>query len=203
MTSPHRRFEWFYGLEENYVYPTISIVEGTDRKEISRILGGNGIASEEMTVSQAGQKMTRDDDAIGLGEDSGLVFTVEALSSVLAVPGVLRDISRNGRCVSTRFSIEGVSSFHYAVRGELVAYEFDVEDVVLPLQNSDPRWNAAWSESPADFDDDEIAYGVQLLALTERIMGLAPQESWFSNQLETIFIPASFRSENEAYWDIP
>ncbi|GGN90580.1 hypothetical protein GCM10011579_086580 [Streptomyces albiflavescens] len=203
MTRSDRRFDWFYGLEEDYLYPTISVIEGSDHKEVMRILGVGGAEPEAMTAREALENVTRNVELVGLGEDCGLIFTVEAIGSTLAVPGVLRDISRDGRCVSVSFSSEGVHSFHYAVNGELVSYEFDAEETVTPLRPGDPRWNPVWSEVPNGVDDEEVDRGVHLLALVEQIMGLAPKEQWLSERLQTLCIPSSVRFQNTPAWDIP
>ncbi|MDX3418980.1 hypothetical protein PV661_32745 [Streptomyces sp. MD20-1-1] len=196
-------FGWFFRLEEDGIYPTISVIEGADRERVMQILAGEDAEWEGMSVKEAVDKVARDVDVIGLGEDSGLVFTIEAISSTLAVPGVLREISQNGRCVSAAFSSEGVCSFHYAVRGELIAYEFDAGYPVWPLTAGDDRWDATWSESTTDFDESEIVQGVHLLSLIGQVMGIAPQASWFKRQLWTIKIPSSVRFEGSPAWNIP
>ncbi|MFD3896023.1 hypothetical protein ACPCC3_33530 [Streptomyces cellulosae] len=196
-------FGWFFRLEEDGIYPTISVIEGVDREEVIQILAGEDAERERMSVKEAIDEVTRDVDVIGLGEDSGLVFTIEAISSTLAVPGVLREISQNGRCVSATFSSEGVCSFHYAVRGELVAYEFDAGYPVWPLIARDDRWDVTWSEATAEFDENEIVQGVHLLSLIGQVMGIAPQASWFKHQLWTIKIPCSVQFEGSPAWNIP
>ncbi|MFI9599963.1 hypothetical protein ACIHCX_08780 [Streptomyces sp. NPDC052043] len=197
------RFEWFYGLEQDYLYPTISVIEGPVREEVMRVLGVQGNESERLNAREALESVTRDVELIGLGEDSGLLFTVESNGSTLAVPGVLRKISRKGRCVSVSFSSEGVHSFHYAVNGELVAYEFDAQDAMAPLRVADPRWNLGWSEVPAGFGGEDMRRGVHLLALVEQITGLASKECWLRERLQMLSVASSIRFQDTPAWDIP
>lgn len=197
------RFDWFLGLEEDYISPTFSLIEGMGKDEVIRRLGGEISHPEFMSARESVSRVTRDTDLIGLGDDGGFVFTVEAITSTLSVPGVLRDLSQGGRCLSVSFSVEGTNAFHYAVEGDLVVYDEDVEEVVDPIRANDPRWNRSWCDALTDVNSSDRHSGLHLLLLTEEVMGLTAKESWISDRLRTVQVPNSIRFANTAAWDIP
>jgi hypothetical protein len=197
------RFDWFYGLEDDYISPTFSLIEGADQGEVIHRLGGEIADLELMSAKESVDRVTQETDLIGLGEDGGFTFTVEAISSTLSVPGVLRDLSRGGRCLSVAFSVEGTNAFHYAVGGDLVVYVEDVEQTVNPLRAGDPRWNPSWCDVLADFDSSSQHSGVHLLVLMEQVMGLTAKASWANERLKTLRVPNSIRFADTPAWDIP
>lgn len=196
-----RRSDWLAEMEDKYLSPTFSLIEGTDLREVISYLQGDGRGVEMMSAEEAVSRVESDIDLVGLGKVREFVFTVESIGLNLAVPAVLRSLSKKGRCLSLTLSNEGVNSFRYAVGGDLVAYEQDVTETISPLRVNDERWNPSWSESLAKFKGAKDS-GEHLLMLTERVTGVALDASWTSEPLATIRVPSSRFLEDPKAWNI-
>lgn len=190
-------FSWISELEEDYIVPTISLIEGVDRDEVIRRLGGDLAATRSLTALEA-VELADDAEFVGVGHMGNITYTIESIGYVTAVPGVVRDLSRGGRCFSVRFDVNGADSVHYAVDGDLVVYE-EHDGPVNSLRADDPRWPASWRDGPLDA---EGRWGASILALAEKVMGVPVQRSWFSEPLMTVELPSAARYAGTSYWDI-
>ncbi len=191
-------FSWISELEEDYIVPTISLIEGVDRDEVIRRLGGDPVATRSLTALEA-VELADDSEFVGVGQVGSTAYTIESVGYVAAVPGVVRDLSRGGRCFSVRFDVNGADSVHYAVDGDLVVYE-EHDGPVNSLRADDPRWRTSWCDGLLDA---EGRWGVNILALAEKVMGVTVQRSWFSEPLMTVELPSAARYAGTSYWDIP
>lgn len=199
MTGNGGRFSWISELEEDYIVPTISLIEGVDRGEVIRRLGGDPAVTRSLTVLEAVELDADDSEFVGVGRMGNITYTIESIGYVAAVPGVVRDLSRGGRCFSVRFDVNGADSVHYAVDGDLVVYE-EHYGVVNSLRPDDPRWEASWCDG---LFDAEGRWGSNILTLAERVMGVPVQRSWFSQPLMTVELPSASRYVDTSHWDVP
>ncbi|MBA4861339.1 hypothetical protein H1V43_08040 [Streptomyces sp. PSKA54] len=193
------RFSWIAELEEDYIVPTISLIEGADREEVIRRLGGDPAVTRSLTALEAVELDVDDSEFVGVGRTGNITYTMESIGYVAAVPGVVRDLSRGGRCFSVRFDVNGADSVHYAVDGDLVVYE-EHDGVVNSLRSDDPRWDTSWCDGLLDA---EGRWGSNILALAERVMGVSVQRSWFKESLMTAELPSASRYAGTSHWDIP
>ncbi|NEC25830.1 hypothetical protein G3I20_04415 [Streptomyces sp. SID8111] len=196
------RSAWLAEMEEKYLSPTFALIEGASLREVIDYLRCGTERVEMMSAEEAVTRIEHGVDLVGLGSVREFVFAVEAIGMTFAVPAVLRDLSKEGRCLSLTLGNEGVNSLRYAVGGDVVAYEQDAMDVIAPLRPNDERWNPLWNEALAGFRREQ-ATGEHLLMLTEKITGVAPEASWISEPLATVRVPSSRFSENPAAWDDP
>ncbi|MFF2012944.1 DUF6461 domain-containing protein [Streptomyces sp. NPDC058195] len=199
------RFAWIDELEEDYLLPTVAVVAGVGRDEVIRRLRGAPESGRRLTVRQAADetaRVDRDVDLVGIGMFGDLVFVVESAGYTTAIPGVLRDLSRGGRCFSVQIDINGGDTVHYAVDGELVVYE-EHYGPVHPLRAGDPRWDAEWCQGLIDTSDETELWGVKIFALMERVMGAAVHPSWFTEPLDTFAVPVASGYANTPAWNMP
>ncbi|MFV0134048.1 DUF6461 domain-containing protein [Streptomyces sp. HMX87] len=192
------QYSWISELEEKYVVPTISLIQGVECDEVIRRLGGDPAAVRSLTAVEA-VELADDSELVGVGQTGNTVYTIESVGYVAAVPGVVRDLSRGGRCFSVRFDVNGADSVHYAVDGDLVVYE-EHDGPVNPLRPDDPRWRTSWCDGLLD---SEGRWGPNILALAEKVMGVPVQGSWFSEPLMTVELPSASSYVGTPYWDIP
>ncbi|MEZ0096066.1 DUF6461 domain-containing protein [Streptacidiphilus sp. EB129] len=197
------RFAWVDELEEDYILPTVSLVEGVAEDEVIRRLGGLPASARPMTVLQALDRAdeSRGTGLIGVGTLGDLVFTVEG-SYTTAVPGILRDLSRGGRAFSVSIDVNGGDRLGYAVDGDLVVFE-EHWGPINALREGDPRWDPGWCRSLIDVEDETEIWGVKIFALMERVMGGAVQPHWFTDPLRTVEVPAASRYANTSAWEVP
>ncbi|MFE7243643.1 DUF6461 domain-containing protein [Streptomyces sp. NPDC057580] len=203
--AAEERFAWIDELEEDYILPTVALVAGVGRDEVIRRLHGDPEAGRLLTARQAADETVRadrDEDLVGVGTVGDLVFVLEASGYTTAIPGVLRDLSRGGRCFSVQIDINGGDSVHYAVDGELVVFE-EHWGQVNPLRAGDPRWDAEWCRGLIDVDDETEIWGVKIFALMERVMGTTVHPSWFTEPLDTFAIPPASSYADTPAWDVP
>ncbi|MFJ8443394.1 hypothetical protein [Kitasatospora griseola] len=139
---------------------------------------------------------------VGVGTVGDVVFAVEFVGSTGAVPGVLRDLSRGGRCFGLKFGISGGDWVHYAVDGDLVVYE-EPWGPVNPLQKGDARWDATWCADLIDVTDPTESWGLKLFLLAEHVMNVTVERSWFVQPLRTAELPDLAAVRNTSAWDIP
>lgn len=198
MAGVDGELSWISELEEDYIVPTISLIEGVDRGEVIRRLGGDPAVTRNLTAPEAAE-LADDSEFVGVGQTGNFCYTIESVGYVAAVPGVVRDLSRGGRCFSVRFDVNGADSVHYAVDGDLVVYE-EHDGTVHSLRADDPRWRTSWCDGLLDA---EGRWGANILALAERVMGVAVRRSWFSEPLTTVELPSAARYGGTSYWDIP
>ncbi|MFD4259280.1 DUF6461 domain-containing protein [Streptomyces sp. NPDC058534] len=198
MTGAGGEFSWIFELEEDYIVPTISLIEAVDRDDVIRRLGGDLAATRSLTALEA-LELADDSEFAGVGQTGNIAYTIESIGYVAAVPGALRDLSRGGRCFSVRFDVNGADSVHYAVDGDLVVYE-EYDGSVNALRADDPRWRASWCDGLLDA---EGLWGANILALAEKVMGTSVRRSWFSEPLMTVELPSATRYVGTPYWDIP
>ncbi|MER7849355.1 DUF6461 domain-containing protein [Kitasatospora sp. NPDC096077] len=200
-----KRFAWVDELEEDYILPTVAVIAGVGRDEVIRRLHGDPETGRLLTARQAADETARtdrDEDLVGIGMVGDLVFVVEAGGYTTAIPGVLRDLSRGGRCFSVQIDINGGDTVHYAVDGELVVHE-EHHGPVNPLRAGDPRWDAEWCQGLIDVSDETEIWGVKIFALMERVTGAAVHPSWFTEPLDTFAVPPAFGYANTPAWDMP
>ncbi|MFB7651476.1 MULTISPECIES: DUF6461 domain-containing protein [unclassified Streptomyces] len=198
MAGTGGEFSWIFELEEDYIVPTISLIEAVDRDDVIRRLGGDSAATRSLTALEA-LELADDSEFVGVGQTGSIAYTIESIGYVAAVPGVVRDLSRGGRCFSVRFDVNGADSVHYAVDGDLVVYE-EYDGPVNALRADDPRWRVSWCDGLLDA---EGRWGAKILALAERVMGIPVRRSWFSEPLMTVALPSASRYVGTSYWDIP
>ncbi|GAA1234219.1 hypothetical protein GCM10009665_25600 [Kitasatospora nipponensis] len=197
------RFDWID--EEEGFYPVLTLVEGVAEDEVIRRFGGDPrsarlLVADEIYDLQPGHQGHR--GHVSVGTVGGVVFALEVVGSTGAVPGVLRDMSRGGRCFGLLLGINGDDSVQYAVDGDLVVHE-EPYGPVTPLREGDVRWNPAWCTGLVDVEDSTEFWGPKLFLLAERVMGVTIERSWFSRPLRTAEIPYSGIFMNTPAWDIP
>ncbi|PJN28109.1 DUF6461 domain-containing protein [Kitasatospora sp. CB02891] len=197
------RFDWID--EEEGFYPVLTLVEGTAEDEVIRRFGGDPgtarlLVADEIYDLQPSRPGHR--GHVGVGTVGRVVFALEVVGSTGAVPGVLRDLSRGGRCFGILLGINGDDRVHYAVDGDLVVHE-EPHGPVTPLREGDARWNPAWCTGLIDVEDPTEFWGPKLFLLAERVMGVTIERSWFSQPLRTAEIPYSAIFMNTPAWDIP
>jgi hypothetical protein len=139
---------------------------------------------------------------VGVGTVGGVVYALETVGSTGAVPGVLRDLSRGGRCLGLMLDINGGDTVHYAVDGDLIVYE-EPYGLVTPLRDSDARWEPAWCAGLIDVTDPTEIWGPKLFLLAERLMGVTIERSWFTQPRRTAEAADPAASMNTPAWDIP
>jgi hypothetical protein len=198
MAGDGEKFSWISELEEEYIVPTISLIEGVESDDVIRRLGGDPAATRSLTAAEA-LELADDSEFVGVGQVGNIAYTIESIGYVAAVPGVVRDLSRGGRCFSVRFDVNGADSVHYAVDGDLVVYE-EHDGPVNSLRADDPRWRTSWCDGLLDA---EGRWGANILALAEKVMGVPIQQSWFIEPLRTVELPPVSRYVDTPYWDIP
>lgn len=204
MATSEQRFAWIDDLEEDYILPTVTVVEGVGRAEVVRRLGGDPRAGRWMTARQMVDEALRERsaDLVGVVTVGGLVCMVEVASSVGAVPEVVSALSRGGRCFGVWVDINGGDTVHYAVDGELVVFE-EHSGPIRPLQAGDPRWDPRLCRGLIDVEDETAIWGVKIFALMERVMGVTVQPIWFTEPLETFAVPPASGQAGTAAWDVP
>ncbi|WP_053640281.1 MULTISPECIES: DUF6461 domain-containing protein [unclassified Streptomyces] len=197
------RFDWTD--EEDGFYPVLTLIEGITEDEVIRRFGGNAsatrlLASEEVHDLQPEYPDRRDHVSVGTAGD--VVFALEVVGWTGAVPGVLRDLSRAGRCFGLHLDINGGDTVHYAVDGDLVVYE-EPYGPVTPLREGDTRWDPAWCAGLIDVTDPTEVWGPKLFLLAERVMGVTIERSWFTQPLRTAEISGSAAFTDTPAWHIP
>ncbi|NBM16207.1 DUF6461 domain-containing protein [Streptomyces sp. GC420] len=200
MTGQGGDFSWVAELEQDYIVPTVCLIEGVDPDEVIRRLGADPATARSMTVRETVDLAASGErEFVGVGRTAGISCTVESIGYVTAVPGVLRDLSRGGRAFSVRFDVNGADSVHYAVDGDLVVYA-EPYGAVESLRPGDPRWDVAWSEG---LFNEEGQWGPNILALAESVMGAPVPPSLFTEPLATVELPSAARYAGTFHWDIP
>ncbi|WP_370120732.1 DUF6461 domain-containing protein [Streptacidiphilus sp. MAP12-33] len=205
ITAVEERFAWMDDLEEDYILPAIAVVAGVPQDEVIRRLHGDLGAGRRLTAKQAADETVhvgRSEDLVGVGTVGDLVFVVEASGYTTAIPGVLRDLSRGGRCFSVQIDINGGDSVHYAVDGELVVFE-EHWGPISPLRAGDPRWETEWCRGLIDVEDETEIWGMKIFALMERVMGATVHPSWFTEPLDTYAVPLASGYARTPAWAVP
>ncbi|GAA2774073.1 DUF6461 domain-containing protein [Kitasatospora cinereorecta] len=197
------RFDWID--EEEGFYPVLTLVEGITEDEVLRRFGGDPgaarlLVAEEIYDLQPQYPGRR--GHVGVGTVDNVVFALEVVGSTGAVPGVLRDLSRGGRCFGLLLGISGGDRVFYAVDGDLVVYE-EPSGPVTPLREGDARWDPSWCAGLIDITDPTEFWGPKLFLLAERVTGVTIERSWFTRPLRTAEVPDSSAYMNTAAWDIP
>lgn len=203
MEIKDNRFDWVD--EEDGFYPILTMVEGLTEDEVIRRFGGDPVATRPLTTDgiydlQPGHGGQR--HFVGVATTGCMVFALEVVGSTGATPGVLRDLSRGGRCFGILLDVNGADSVHYAIDGDLVVYE-EPYGTVSPLREGDTRWDPAWCEGLIDITDPTEFWGPKLFLLAERVMGTVIERTWFTKALRTAELPDSVRFMNTPAWDIP
>ncbi|WP_052441820.1 DUF6461 domain-containing protein [Streptacidiphilus anmyonensis] len=203
MQTHDGRFDWID--EEDGFYPVLTLIEGITEDETIQRFGGDPstarlLISEEIYELQAHRSERC--GYVGVGITGPVVFALEVVGSTGVVPGILRDLSRGGRCFGIQLGINGGDTVHYAVDGGLVVYE-EPYGPVTPLNDGDPRWNPAWCQGLIDIDDPTELWGPKLFLLAERVMNVVIERSWFTRPLRTVELPDTVGFMNTPAWDIP
>ena len=205
MADAEARFAWVDELvdelEEDYIMPTVALVEGVGEDEVIRRLGGIPDSSRPMTVLEALEFDEETRDLVGVGSMGGLVFIVENSFTTL-VPGILRELSKGGRAFSVSIDANGGDSMGYAVGGDLVVFE-EHWGPIHPLRGDDPRWDPQWCRGLINVEDETEIWGVKIFALVERVMGGTVQPHWFTHPLRTVEVPAASGYANTSAWNVP
>ncbi|MGW4894789.1 DUF6461 domain-containing protein [Kitasatospora sp. NPDC004240] len=199
------RFAWINGLEEDYIWPIVTVVSGVGRDEVVRRLRAAPGSGRPLTVRQSLDERDqpgREEDLIGVGTVGDLVFLVEGRGCTMAVPGVVRELSHGGRCFGVQIDVNGGDTVHYAVDGDLVVYE-EHYGPIEPLRPGDPRWDAEWCRGLIDVDDPTEIWGVRIFGLMERVIGATVDPSWFARPLNTFTVPPASGYANTSAWDLP
>jgi hypothetical protein len=202
--AAEERFAWVDELEHDYIVPTVALIEGIDEDEVIRRLGGDPSASRTLTVQQAVELVGddhREKGMIGVGTLNNIVHTIEGIGYVGAIPAVVRDLSRGGRCFSMLIDINGGDSIHYAVDGELVVSE-EHGGPINPLHPNDPRWDPTWCHGLIDMEDPGDIWGTRIFALAERVMGTAVLRSWFTDPLRIVEVPTGSSYGTTDAWSL-
>ncbi|GAA1091186.1 MULTISPECIES: DUF6461 domain-containing protein [Kitasatospora] len=197
------RFGWT--AEEDDFHPVLTLIEGITEDEVIRRFGGAPDAAGPLSLDEIhGRQPEYPErrDHVGVGTVGGVVFALEFVGWTGAVPGVLRDLSRGGRCFGIHLDVHGRSTVHYAVDGGLVVHE-EAYGPVTPLREGDTRWDPAWCDGLIDVTDPTEFWGPKLFLLAERVMGTTIERPWFTGPLRTAEIPNAEVFENTPAWDIP
>jgi len=197
------RFDWID--EEEGLYPVLTLVEGVSEDETIRRFGGDPAATRALVADEIyGLQPNRPGHRghVGVGTVGKVVFALEVVGSTGAVPGVLRELSRGGRCFGLLLGVNGDDRVHYAVDGDLVVYE-EAYGPVTPLREGDVRWDPGWCVGLVDVSDPAGLWCSRLFLLAERVMSVTIDRSWFSRPLRTAEIPGSATFSNSSAWDIP
>ncbi|MHA6762469.1 DUF6461 domain-containing protein [Streptacidiphilus sp. PAMC 29251] len=202
MDVQENRFAWVD--EEDGFYPIFTLVEGATEDEVIQCLGGDLRAVRPLTADEIYELQPSHGHRpfVSVGTAGGVVFALELVGSTGAVPGVLRDLSRGGRCFGLSLDINGGDRVHYAVDGHLVVYQ-EPWGAITPLRDGDSRWNPAWCEELIDVADPTESWGLELFLLAERVMGTVIEQAWFTQPLRTVDLPDAVRFSNTPHWDIP
>lgn len=204
MDVQENRFAWVD--EEDGFYPVLTFVEGATEDEVIQCLGGDLravrlLTADEIYDLQPSHGLHRHRPFVSVGTAGSVVFALELVGSTGAVPGVLRDLSRGGRCFGLLLDINGGDRVQYAVDGHLVVYQ-EPRGAITPLREGDSRWNQAWCEGLIDVADPTQSWGLDLFLLAERVMGIVIERSWFTQPLRTVELPDAIGSSNTPHWDI-
>ncbi|MEV7595855.1 DUF6461 domain-containing protein [Kitasatospora sp. NPDC089797] len=197
METHDDRFDW--ADEEDGFYPLLTLVEGIAEDEVIRRFGGDA-KSTRLLTSEEIQDLQR--DHVSVGTVDGVVFALEVAGWTGAVPGVLRGLSRGGRCFGLQCDVNGGDTVHYAVDGDLVVYE-EPYGPVKPLREGDRRWNPSWCGVLIDVTDPTELWGPKLFLLAERVMGVVIERSWFTMPLRAAELPDPMAFTDTPAWDIP
>ncbi|MFJ3706187.1 MULTISPECIES: DUF6461 domain-containing protein [Streptomyces] len=203
MDDQDDRFDWID--EEDGLYPVLTLVEGVTEEEVLRGFGGDPEATRLLAAEEIYDLQPRNldrRDHVGVGTVGDTVFALEVVGSTGAVPGVLRNLSRGGRCFGLLLGISGGDRVFYAVDGDLVVYE-EPYGPVTPLREGDARWDPFWCAGLIDVTDPTEFWGLKLFLLAERVMGVTIERSWFTRPLRTAEVPDPLAYMNTPAWDIP
>ncbi|WP_051969156.1 DUF6461 domain-containing protein [Kitasatospora azatica] len=196
------RFDWVD--EEDGFYPILTLIEGVAEDEVIKRFGGDLEAARLLTADEIYDLQPRHGHSpfVSVGTANGVLFALEVVGSTGAVPRVLRDLSRGGRCFGLLLDVNGGDRVHYAVDGDLVVYQ-EPRGTLTPLRAGDSRWSPAWYEGLSDATDPAALCGSKLFLLTERVMQTVIEPAWFTQPLRTVELPDTIRFINTPAWDIP
>ena len=184
------RFAWVD--EEEGFYPVLNLVRGCDEDEVLRRFGADPSAARMLTLDDIyalqPESYREHRYFVAVGTVGQVVFTLEVVGYTGEIPETMRRLSVGGRCFGVSIVVSGGDNVRYAVDGELVVYE-EPWGPIKPLRTADPRWNPNWGQGLLPTDDPDETWGLEKLALAERVMQTRIEEEWIRGPLRTVELP--------------
>ena len=198
------RFAWVD--EEEGFYPVLNLVRGCDEDEVLHRFGADPSAARMLTLNDIyalqPENYREHRYFVSVGTVGPVVFTLEVVGSTGDIPETMRRLSVGGRCFGVSIALSGGDNVRYAVDGELVVYE-EPWGPVKPLRAGDARWDPNWCEELLATDDPDEIWGLEKLALAERVMQTRIEEEWIRGPLRTVELPDPICDpQSEQLWRI-
>lgn len=186
-----KRFAWVD--DEDGFYPVLNLVQGCDEDEVLRRFGADPAAARMLTVDDVyalqPESYLEHRHFVGVGTVGNVVFSLEVVGYTGQIPETMRRLSEGGRCFGIAIAVSGGDNVRYAVDGELVVYE-EPWGPVRPVLADDPRWDPHWCQGLIDMEDPTGTWGLEKLALAERVMQTRIEEEWIRRPLRSVELPA-------------
>ncbi|MBS2964281.1 hypothetical protein KGA66_14570 [Actinocrinis puniceicyclus] len=183
----------------------MTLIEGVDEDEVIRRFGGD--PGETFALDVPGYWDLQPEGyqqlqaIVGVGTAGGVVFAIEENGYTGNVPGVLRSLSREGRCLCVYTHVNAADNLTYAVGGELVVSE-EPWGEPTPLRAGDSRWDPAWVRGLTDVEAEVWLRGARLFLAAERVMGVRIESAWFTEPIRCARIPDPDRYAGTSAWQL-